>query len=29
MLWGTPLVVGISLVWFAHIGTDRLVGYGL
>jgi hypothetical protein len=29
MLWGTPLVVGISLVWFAHIGMDRLVGYGL
>ena len=29
MLWGTPLVVSIALVWFAHIGMDRLVGYGL
>jgi hypothetical protein len=29
MLWGMHLVVGIALVWFAHIGMDRLVGYGL
>jgi hypothetical protein len=26
---GEPLIVGISLIWFAHIGIDRMVGYGL
>ena len=26
---GTPLAVLVSLVWFAHIGLDRGLGYGL
>ncbi|HXF97918.1 MAG TPA: DUF4260 family protein [Gaiellaceae bacterium] len=26
---GSDLAVQIALVWLAHIGTDRLVGYGL
>ena len=26
---GEPLIVGISLIWFAHIGLDRMLGYGL
>lgn len=26
---GTPLVVLVALVWIAHVGADRLVGYGL
>lgn len=26
---GAPLAVAISLVWFAHIGMDRAIGYGL
>jgi Domain of unknown function (DUF4260) len=25
----SPLVVSLALVWFAHIGFDRMVGYGL
>lgn len=29
VLAGSPLAVGLALVWFAHIGMDRLVGYGL
>ena len=29
VLAGSPLAVGVALVWFAHIGMDRLVGYGL
>ena len=24
-----PLVLGLGLVWLAHIGLDRLMGYGL
>jgi len=24
-----PLVLGVGLVWLAHIGMDRLLGYGL
>ena len=24
-----PLIVGIALIWFAHIGMDRMIGYGL
>jgi Domain of unknown function (DUF4260) len=24
-----PLAVSVALVWFAHIGMDRLMGYGL
>lgn len=26
---GSPLVVHIALIWLAHIGMDRLFGYGL
>lgn len=26
---GSPLGVSVALVWFAHIGFDRMVGYGL
>src|SRR5918997_6797260 len=29
LLGGSPLAVAVALVWFAHIGMDRLVGYGL
>jgi Domain of unknown function (DUF4260) len=29
LLAGAPLAVAVALVWFAHIGMDRLVGYGL
>jgi Domain of unknown function (DUF4260) len=29
MLAGSPLTVSVALVWFAHIGMDRLMGYGL
>jgi hypothetical protein len=29
LLAGSPLVVSVALVWFAHIGMDRLMGYGL
>jgi len=25
----SPFTVAVALVWFAHIGMDRLVGYGL
>lgn len=26
---GQPLVVEIATIWFAHVGVDRLAGYGL
>lgn len=26
---GRPLVLALGLVWLAHIGVDRLLGYGL
>ena len=29
LLAGEPLAVSVALVWFAHIGMDRLMGYGL
>ena len=29
VLAGAPPAVSVALVWFAHIGMDRLVGYGL
>lgn len=29
VLAGSPLAVSVALVWFVHIGMDRLVGYGL
>jgi hypothetical protein len=25
----SPLMVAVALIWFAHIGMDRTVGYGL
>ncbi|GAA3525234.1 hypothetical protein AFL01nite_13880 [Aeromicrobium flavum] len=29
-LWADqPLAQGVALVWFAHIGMDRALGYGL
>lgn len=29
LLAGSPLTMQIALVWLAHIGMDRMVGYGL
>lgn len=29
LLAGAPLAVAVALVWFAHIGMDRMLGYGL
>ncbi len=29
VLAGTELAVQLSLIWLAHIGADRLLGYGL
>jgi len=29
LLAGLPLAVAVALVWFAHIGMDRAIGYGL
>jgi len=26
---GVPAMVAVALIWFAHIGMDRLLGYGL
>jgi hypothetical protein len=26
---GSPLVLSIAMVWLAHIGIDRALGYGL
>jgi hypothetical protein len=26
---GQPLVVTLTLIWFAHIGMDRMMGFGL
>ena len=29
-LWGaSPLALSLALIWLAHIGMDRMVGYGL
>ena len=28
-LWREPLAVTVALVWAAHIGIDRALGYGL
>lgn len=27
--WQQPLIVSVALVWAAHIGIDRTLGYGL
>ena len=24
-----PFIIALSLIWFAHIGLDRMLGYGL
>lgn len=29
LLWSAPLAVAVALIWLAHIGVDRLAGYGL
>lgn len=29
VLTGVDLILSVALVWFAHIGFDRMVGYGL
>ena len=29
MIFASPLAVAVALIWFAHIGMDRTVGYGL
>ncbi len=29
MILASPLAIAVALVWFAHIGMDRTVGYGL
>lgn len=29
LLLGTPLLLGLAAVWAAHIGFDRMLGYGL
>jgi len=29
MIFASPLMVAVALIWFAHIGLDRTVGYGL
>lgn len=26
---GQPLAVSVALIWFTHIGLDRMIGYGL
>ncbi len=29
MIFASPLMVAVALIWFAHVGMDRTVGYGL
>ncbi|HET9322307.1 MAG TPA: DUF4260 domain-containing protein [Gaiellaceae bacterium] len=29
VLWDTEWAIAVALVWLAHIGVDRLLGYGL
>ena len=29
IIFASPLLVAVALIWFAHIGMDRTVGYGL
>ncbi len=29
LLAGSPLALSLALIWFSHIGMDRVVGYGL
>ncbi len=28
LLTGNALIISLALIWFAHLGMDRLVGYG-
>jgi|SRR5215207_9766859 len=29
LIGGSPVTMAVALIWFAHIGMDRTVGYGL
>jgi Domain of unknown function (DUF4260) len=29
LIGGSPLAVAVALIWLAHIGLDRMLGYGL
>ena len=29
MIFASPVATAVALIWFAHIGMDRTVGYGL
>ena len=29
MIFASPVAIAVALVWFAHIGMDRTIGYGL
>ena len=29
MIFASPLAMAVALIWFAHIGMDRTLGYGL
>ena len=29
MIFASPVAMAVALIWFAHIGVDRTVGYGL
>ena len=29
IIFASPLTVAVALIWSAHIGMDRTVGYGL
>ncbi len=29
MIFAKPVAIAVALIWFAHIGMDRTVGYGL
>jgi hypothetical protein len=29
VIWNAELAIQIGLIWFAHIGVDRAIGYGL
>ena len=29
MIFASPLALAVALIWFAHIGVDRILGYGL
>ena len=29
MIFANPVATAVALIWFAHIGMDRTVGYGL